>query len=191
MKRIAIFASGNGSNAENIITHFRKNNRDAEVALVVCNKPEAGVIERAGRLGTDTIVMTRADINDPEKMLAVMDEYKIDLIALAGFLLMVPAFLIERYKGKILNIHPSLLPKYGGKGMYGKHIHEAVVAAKEKETGITIHLVSEECDGGDIIFQTSVPVEPDDTAADVEAKIHALEKEHYPNIIGEIILGTR
>lgn len=191
MKRIAIFASGNGSNAENIIKHFRENNRDAEVALVVCNKPGAGVIERVRRLGTDTIVMTRADINDTEKMLAVMDEYKIDLIALAGFLLMVPAFLIERYTGKILNIHPSLLPKYGGKGMYGRHIHEAVVAAKEKETGITIHFVSEECDGGDIIFQTSTPVEPDDTAADVEAKIHALEKEHYPKIIGEIILETR
>ncbi len=190
MKRIAIFASGNGSNAENIIRYFRENPRNAEVALVVCNKPDAMVLERASKLGVDTAVMTRADINDPEKMLKLMDEYEIGSIALAGFLLMVPSFLIERYEGRIVNIHPSLLPKYGGKGMYGKHIHEAVIAAGEKETGITVHFVSEDCDGGDIIFQKSIPVEATDTPADVEEKIHALEKEHYPRIIGETIVGT-
>lgn len=191
MKRIAIFASGNGSNAENIIRYFRKNHRNAEVGLVVCNKPDAMVLERASKLGVNTAVMTRADINDPVKMLKLMDEYEIDSIALAGFLLMVPSFLIDRYKGRIVNIHPSLLPKYGGKGMYGKHIHESVVAAGEKETGITVHFVSEDCDGGDIIFQKSIPVEAADTPADVEEKIHALEKEHYPRIIAETIVGSR
>lgn len=185
MKRIAVFASGNGSNAENIIRYFRDGDHGGEVALVVCNKPDAGVLERARRLGVDSRVMTRAEINDPERMLALMDEYGIDVVVLAGFLLMVPAFLIERYHGAMVNVHPSLLPKFGGKGMYGRHVHEAVVASGETETGITIHLVSEECDGGRIIFQASVPVLPTDTPADVELKIHSLERTHFPRVIEE------
>lgn len=184
MKRIAVFASGNGSNAENIIRYFRSPGHDgAEVAVVVCNRPDAKVIERAERLGVPVSVMTRAEINDPQTMLGLMERHGVDIIVLAGFLLMVPEFLLGRYDGRIVNIHPSLLPKYGGKGMYGRHVHEAVVAAGEKESGITIHHVSAECDGGRIIFQASVPVTPDDTPGTVAGKIHALEAEHYAQVI--------
>lgn len=184
MSGIAVFASGNGSNAENIIRYCQENaDCGAMVSLVVCNRREAGVIGRAQRLGVPVKVLNRAEINDPDILLPLLDEYGVEGIALAGFLLMIPDFLLERYPKRIINIHPSLLPKYGGKGMYGRHIHEAVVAAGETETGITIHEVSSECDGGDIIFQVSVPVAPGDTAEDVETAIHALEREHYPRIV--------
>ena len=196
---IAIFASGNGSNAEQLIRYFNYElpgnahgaGDDIRVELVVCNRKEAGVYERAERLGVAAKHVTKTDFNDEDYMNDLLGSHGIEFVVLAGFLLMIPDYLLRRYPDRIINIHPSLLPKYGGKGMYGNKVHEAVVASGDRETGITIHMVSEECDGGDIIFQTSVPVEPDDTAADVEAKIHALEKEHYPNIIGEIILGTR
>lgn len=187
MKKIAIFASGNGSNAENIIRYFRENEYGAEVALVVCNKPGAGVLTRAASLGVHSVVLSRAEINDADKMLGEMERHGIDMIVLAGFLLMVPDFLLERYKGRIVNVHPSLLPKFGGKGMYGRHVHEAVVSAGEKESGITIHHVSEHCDEGQVIFQASVPVLPTDTAEDVEAKIHALEREHFPRVVKECL----
>lgn len=190
MKRIAIFASGNGSNAENIIRYFQQQPRGAEVALVVCNRAEAGVLHRAEALGVEAVVMPKVSINDEAAMTTLLESRGIDLIVLAGFLLMVPPFLIARYPDRIVNIHPSLLPKYGGKGMYGRHIHEAVVAAGEKETGITIHFVSDACDEGRIIFQASVPVEPTDTPAEVEFKIHALEREHFPRVIAETFLGT-
>lgn len=190
MKRIAIFASGNGSNAENIIRYFQQQPRGAEVALVVCNRAEAGVLHRAEALGVEAVVMPKVSINDEAAMTTLLESRGIDLIVLAGFLLMVPPFLIARYPDRIVNIHPSLLPKYGGKGMYGRHIHEAVVAAGEKETGITIHFVSDVCDEGRIIFQASVPVEPTDTPAEVEFKIHALEREHFPRVIAETFLGT-
>lgn len=185
MKRIAIFASGNGSNAENIIRYFRQFPSDGKVVLVVCNRAGAGVIERAHRLGVELRVMTRDEINDPEMMLPLMDEFGVDVVVLAGFLLMVPGFLIERYHDRMVNVHPSLLPKYGGKGMYGRYVHEAVVAAGDKESGITIHLVSEQCDEGRIIFQASVSVLPTDTPADVESKIHDLERLHFPRVIHE------
>lgn len=187
MERIAIFASGNGSNAENIIRYFQANPGLGEVVLVVCNRPGAGVIERAARLGVDTRVMSRAEINDPSVMLPLMESHAVGFIVLAGFLLMVPSFLTERYHGRMLNIHPSLLPKFGGKGMYGHYVHEAVVAAGETETGITIHLVSDECDGGRVVFQASVPVGPDDTPSDVEAKVHELERIHFPRVVGECL----
>ena len=186
--RIAIFASGNGSNAENIIRYSRAASGSClKVALVVCNNPNAGVIERVRSFGIPVVVMTKAENNDPEKMLATLDDYAVDAIALAGFLLMIPDFLLERYPQRIVNIHPSLLPKYGGKGMYGRHIHEAVVAAGEAETGITIHEVSTECDGGRIIFQTAIPVAPNATAADVETAIHELERIHYPRVLAETL----
>ena len=182
--RIAIFASGNGTNAENIIRYCDLEPCcGIEVALVVCNRPEAGVIERARSLGIPVQVLTRAEINDAEAMLQLLDEYSVDAVALAGFLLMIPDFLLDRYPGRVINIHPSLLPKYGGKGMYGRHVHRAVAEAGETETGITIHHVSSECDGGNIIFQASVPVNTGDTADDIEASIHALEREHYPRIL--------
>ncbi len=188
MKKIAIFASGAGSNAENIIRYMRENQCGGEVALVVCNRPDAGVVERARRLDVPVHVMTRAEINDACTMLGLLDEYSIDVVVLAGFLLMVPTFILDRYKDKVVNIHPSLLPKYGGKGMYGRHVHEAVVAAGETVSGITIHLVSEVCDEGRIVFQASVPVSSADTAADVERKIHALEREHFARVISEEFL---
>ena len=185
--RIAIFASGNGSNAENIIKYCATNpDCGLTVVLVVCNRPNAGVIERARNLGVPILVMTKAEINDPEVMLDVLSRYSVDGIALAGFLLMIPDFLLQRYPGRIINIHPSLLPKYGGKGMYGCHIHEAVVAAGETETGITIHHVSSECDGGSIIFQVSIPIAQDATPEEVETSIHELEREHYPRVLAEI-----
>lgn len=185
MKKLAVFASGSGSNAENIINYLRdpRSEGDATVALIVTNRPDAGVIDRARRLEVPVRVMTRGEINDEAVMTGVLDSYGIDGIVLGGFLLMVPDFLVERYRDRILNIHPSLLPKFGGKGMYGHHVHEAVVAAGEKESGITIHMVSEECDGGRIVFQASVAVEPGDTPADVEAKVRGLEREHFPRVV--------
>lgn len=189
MKRIAIFASGNGSNAENIIRYFRENEVRAEVVLVVCNNREAGVLQRSRDLGVATEVMSRGEINNPAEMLGVLERYAVDAIVLAGFLLIIPAFLTGRYAGKIINIHPSLLPKYGGKGMYGRHVHEAVVAAGETETGITIHLVNERFDDGRILFQAHTPISPGDTPADVERKIHILEQQHFPRVIAENLLG--
>lgn len=187
MKRIAIFASGNGSNAENIIKHFQEKDRGAEVALVICNRREAGVYERANRLKVPIIHKPKCEINQAEGMLEVLKEYDIDFIVLAGFMLMVPDFLLEAYPKRIVNIHPSLLPKYGGKGMHGHHVHEAVVAAGEKESGITIHYVNEFCDEGEVIFQAKTPVLPEDSAEDVETKIHQLEKQYFPVIIEEVV----
>ena len=182
-KRLAVFASGNGSNAENIIRYFQADDRNAEVALVVCNKPDAKVLERAEKLGVPAIVVPRRDFNNEDFMTGLLRDNGIDFIVLAGFLLIIPDFLIKLYPEKIVNIHPSRLPKYGGKGMYGSHVHEAVVAAGEKESGITIHMVDENCDGGRIIFQTTVSVTPEDTPDDVATKVHALEYEHFPRVI--------
>lgn len=187
MKRIAVFASGNGSNAENIIRYFNTgagaSSHGAEVVLVVCNRPEAAVIDKARALGVPVSIVTREIFNDEASMTALLESRAVDAIVLAGFLLMVPPFMTARFSGRMINIHPSLLPKFGGKGMYGRHVHEAVVAAGETETGITVHLVSDHCDGGDIIFRASTPVAPTDTAADVEAKVHALERAHFPAVI--------
>lgn len=183
MKHIAIFASGNGSNAENIIRYFADHPDKAEVSLVVCNKPGAAVIEKAEKLGVTVAVITKAELKDEDFIIALLNRYSIDLIVLAGFLLMIPQCFTERYRDRIVNIHPSLLPAYGGKGMYGIHVHEAVVSAGEKETGITIHLVTDKCDEGAIIFQAKTEIAPDDTPQSVEAKIHQLEKEFFPGVI--------
>ncbi|MDE6048747.1 MAG: phosphoribosylglycinamide formyltransferase [Paramuribaculum sp.] len=183
MKKIAIFASGNGSNAENIIRYFRDNPNAAEVVLVVCNKPDAAVVKRAENLGVPVKIISKADFQNQDIVLELLKEAKIDIIILAGFLLMVPQYLTEHYKDRIINIHPSLLPAYGGKGMYGRHVHEAVVAAGETETGITIHLVTDKCDEGAILFQVKTGISPEDTPQSVEAKIHRLEKEHFPRLI--------
>lgn len=188
-KRIAVFASGNGSNAENLIKYFNEGSHGAEVVLVVCNRPDAPVIEKARRLGVEACIMTRADINDRDLMLGVLEQHSVDILVLAGFLLMVPPFLIERYRDRIVNIHPSLLPKYGGKGMYGANVHKAVVEAGETETGITIHFVSENYDEGRIIFQARTAVDPADTPADVERKIHQLERQHYARIVRDTLIG--
>lgn len=183
---LAIFASGNGSNAENIIRYFR-NHRECgiDVALVICNRPEARVLARASALGVPTRTILTPDFRDKDTVLPVLEEFHIDAIVLAGFLLMVPDFILERYPDRIVNIHPSLLPKYGGKGMYGHHVHEAVIAAGEKETGITIHLVTDKCDEGASLFQARINIAADDTPQTIETKIHQLEQQHFPRVIAE------
>lgn len=187
LRKIAVFASGNGSNAENIINYFKSADCGIEVALVVCNKAGAGVIARAEALGVPVKVMTPAEIRDKGVMLDVLLQAGVDVIVLAGFLLMVPDFMLRHYAGRILNIHSSLLPKFGGKGMYGANVHRAVVAAGESETGITIHHVTDRCDEGGVIFQASVAVDEADTPETVEAKVHALERQHFARVIHDFI----
>ena len=186
MVNIAIFVSGNGSNCENIIRHF-SNSEMARVALVVSNRADAFALVRARNLGVPAITLSKADFANQEYTLKVMDSYGIGFVVLAGFLMMVPDYLISHYHLKMVNIHPALLPKYGGKGMYGHHVHEAVKANGEAETGITIHYVTEECDGGDIIFQSRVAVAPDDLPQDIEAKVHELEMRDFPLVIEKLI----
>lgn len=190
MTNIAIFASGNGTNCENIIKYFNDNN-DIRVKLVVCNKPDAYVLTRAGKYNVPAHILTKAEINTPDVLMPLLKEYEINFIVLAGFLLMIPSFLIESFNNKIINIHPALLPKFGGKGMYGHHVHEAVKAANEKESGITIHFVNNVCDGGTIIKQYKVPLTPDDTIEDIELKIHQLEQKYFPHIIEEVISSQK
>ena len=190
MNNIAVFASGNGSNAENIILHFNGGNV-AEVKLVICNKETAAVVQKARNLGVPAMVLQREDLTSghPEKLLEILAQNSIDTIILAGYLLMVPQAVTERYCGRIINIHPALLPKFGGKGMYGMNVHKAVIEAGEKESGITIHLADAVYDNGKVLFQASCPVFPEDTPASLAAKVHALEKEHFPAVIEKYIKG--
>lgn len=185
-KNIAIFASGSGSNAENIIRYFR-NNDSICVSLVLSNKSDAYVLERAHRLGVSSNVFPKEDWVAGDEVLAVLQEYRIDFIVLAGFLVRVPDLILHAYPNKIINIHPALLPKFGGKGMYGSRVHEAVVAAGEKESGITIHYINERYDEGNTIFQATCPVLPDDTPEDVAEKVHALEYKHFPLVIEKVL----
>lgn len=189
MVNIAIFVSGGGTNCENIIKYFEGSEK-VRIVLVVSNKASAGAIARAERLGVPAIVVPKAKFNDPEEILPLLKEYSVDFIVLAGFLLVVPDFLIEEYEHRMLNLHPALLPKYGGMGMYGHHVHEAVKAAGEKETGMTVHWVSKDVDGGEIIAQFSTPLDPEDTPDDIAAKEHVLEMEHFPKVIEEVIDAT-
>jgi phosphoribosylglycinamide formyltransferase-1 len=184
MKRIAIFASGSGSNAENIIQTFQ-NETDLEVVLILTNNPEAGVIQRAHRLKTPVLVFGRKQFK--EEIVEILQERKIDWVILAGFLWLIPESLIHAFPDRIINVHPALLPAYGGKGMWGHHVHEAVVAHKEVETGITIHYVNEHYDEGKIIFQAKCPLTAEDTPATVAAKVHELEYLHFPAVIAEEI----
>ncbi|MEJ2594692.1 MAG: phosphoribosylglycinamide formyltransferase [bacterium] len=186
MKNIAIFASGNGTNAERIIRYFQ-HNRNVNVPLVLSNRPDAGVLERAQKLGVKTIVFDRHTLHHTEEIISILRSHKIDLVVLAGFLWLVPQNLLDAFKNKIVNIHPALLPKYGGKGMYGYHVHEAVIQAGEEISGITIHYVNEKYDEGQIIFQKSLGVNPDETPESLAKKIHELEYEYYPKVIEEII----
>lgn len=181
MKNIVIFASGSGTNAENLINYFA-GSTDFKISAVLCNKPDAFVLERARRLNVPTHVFNRDDLwgGRVEEILASHDAWA---LILAGFLMMVPPQIVKAYPGRIINIHPALLPKYGGKGMHGMHVHEAVVANKEVESGITIHLVDEQYDHGTILFQAHCDVLPCDTALDVAAKIHLLEQEHFPEVV--------
>ena len=177
---IAIFVSGSGTNCENIIRHFADHS-DVNIALVLSNRADAYALVRAKKYNVPTVVMPKAEFNQEDKLMPLMQQYRID------FMLMVPGFLIDAYDHRMLNIHPALLPKYGGKGMYGMHVHEAVKAAGEKETGMTVHWVSRVCDGGEIIAQFSTPLSPDDTPDDIAAKEHILEQQHFPKVIEEVI----
>lgn len=187
-KNIAIFASGSGSNTENIIRYFRKSEA-IQVSLVLSNRSDAYVLERAHRLGVPCNVFPKEDWMAGDEILAVLQEYHIDFVVLAGFLVRVPDLLLHAYPNKIINIHPALLPKFGGKGMYGDRVHEAVVAAGEKESGITIHYINERYDEGNIVFQTACPVLPTDSPEDVAKKVHALEYEHFPRVIERVLCG--
>ena len=183
---IAIFVSGSGSNCENLIRHFEGSDF-VKCALVVSNKPDAYALVRAERLGVPTAVMTKAQLSDPDEMLPLLQSYGIDFIVLAGFLPLVPAYLIDAFPRKIINLHPALLPKFGDKGMWGHHVHEAVKAAGETETGMTVHYVSPVCDGGEIIAQFRTPLSPTDSVDDIAEKEHQLEMEHFPWVVEKVL----
>lgn len=189
MTRIAIFASGSGSNAQNINEYF-SDNSDVSISLILANKADAYVLERAKNMNIPSFVFSNKELQSTTIVLDKLKEYEIDFIVLAGFLLKVPSSLISTFHNKIVNIHPALLPKFGGKGMYGMHVHQAVVDNKEKETGITIHYVNENYDEGQIIFQSKFNVEENDTADDVASKIHELEYKYFPEIIEEVLLKS-
>ncbi|WP_031526647.1 phosphoribosylglycinamide formyltransferase [Dyadobacter crusticola] len=186
MKRIAIFASGSGTNAEKISEYFSER-EDVEVSLIFTNNPMAGVIKRACNLQIPVVFFDKRTFYQTGKIPQILENERIDLVVLAGFMMLVPAMLVNAFPNKIINIHPALLPKYGGKGMYGEFVHEAVVNAGELQSGITIHYVNENYDEGDIIFQATCDVAPTDTAEDVAAKVHVLEYEHYPRVIDELL----
>lgn len=187
-RNIAIFASGNGTNAENIIRYFQAKEGEIQVTLVVTNRQEIPVFERAKRLDVSCIYMNKDAWTTGEEVIRLLHERKIDFIVLAGFLARVPDVILQEYPRRIVNIHPSLLPKYGGKGMYGDRVHQAVVEAGEKESGITIQYINEHYDEGDIITQYRCPVLPGDTPEELAKRVHALEYEYYPQEIERIIL---
>lgn len=180
--RLAILASGSGSNAENIIRFFSTEKR-VEIGLIISNRSEAQVHQRAERLGVPSITLSRETLTNGNALAQILKNERIDFIILAGYLLKIPEALIHAYPNRIINIHPALLPKYGGKGMYGNFVHQAVVDAKETESGITIHLVNENYDEGSIVFQAKCPVFAEDSAEDVAARVHELEYRHYPEVI--------
>ena len=186
MTRIAIFASGSGSNAENIIRYF-SDNKDVKVVLVLSDQSRSGVLIRAQLHNIPTFIFTKDDLNERTKVHDVLKEYNASMIVLAGFLLKIPLYMIEAYPNSILNIHPALLPKYGGKGMYGMNVHTAVVENKEEKTGITIHYVNENYDEGAIIFQATCDIDEHDLPEDVKTKVQALELRHFPSVIESII----
>ena len=184
--RIAIFASGTGSNARKVIEHF-KDHPSVQVALVVSNKKDAGVLDIAKEHHIDTLIVSKSILYETEDILKHLSDYKISFIVLAGFLLLVPQYIISRFNKKIVNIHPALLPKFGGKGMFGSHVHEAVKAAGETETGITIHYCNEHYDEGSTIFQVRCAVSPVDTPQDIARKVLALEHAHFAKVIDRLL----
>jgi phosphoribosylglycinamide formyltransferase-1 len=189
MYKLAIFASGSGSNAENIMSHFQ-HNPSVEVTCICTNRPDAYVIERARKYKVPVLVFTREEFYQSEKVLDFLHHNKINFIVLAGFLWLVPEYLINSFPNKIINIHPALLPKYGGKGMYGNRVHQAVIDQHETISGITIHLVNSEYDRGDTIFQATCPVDLSDTAESLASKVHQLEYEHFPGIIEKEVMKS-
>ncbi|MBR7017643.1 MAG: phosphoribosylglycinamide formyltransferase [Prevotella sp.] len=183
---IAIFVSGSGSNCENIIRYFAHNDH-IQVSLVISNKADAYALQRAKNLNVPAVVLSKKELQQQDIMMPLLQQYDIQFIVLAGFLVMIPDYLIEAFDHRMINLHPALLPKYGGKGMWGHHVHEAVKAAGETETGMTVHYVSNICDGGEIIAQFSTPIDPDDTPDTIAAKEHELEMRHFPPVIEQLI----
>ena len=190
MSHIAIFVSGNGTNCENIIHYFARSS-EAEISLVLSNKANAYALIRAEKAGIPTEVLPKAEFMQEDLLLNLMKKYHIDFIVLAGFLLLIPEFLIKAYPQKIINIHPALLPKFGGKGMWGYHVHEAVKAAGEKETGMTVHWVNGQYDKGQVIAQYKTSLSPEDTPDDIAAKEHVLEMKYFPKVIEKIIKAEK
>ena len=188
MKRIVIFASGSGSNAENLIKFFH-NRETGSVIQVLTNNPHAKVLDRAKKLNVSAMSFNKIAFLQRDDVLNILKASQPDLIVLAGFLWKFPEKILEAFPNKVINIHPALLPKYGGKGMYGMFVHEAIIANKERETGITIHYVNKNYDEGAVIFQTKCVVDHKDTAEDVATKIHALEMEHFPKVVEEILIS--
>jgi phosphoribosylglycinamide formyltransferase-1 len=188
MKKIVLFASGNGSNAENIMAHFEKSGQGTVVG-VFTNNSHAKVIEKAKKFHVPTYVFNKTELSD-DTVLNHLKEVQPDLIVLAGFLLKFPVHIINAFPNKVINIHPALLPNYGGKGMYGMNVHNAVLENKEKETGITVHYVNEHFDEGEFIFQTNVTIENCKTAEEIAQKIHELEMEHFPKVISKLLTSN-
>jgi phosphoribosylglycinamide formyltransferase-1 len=189
-KRIAIFASGSGSNAQKIMEHFKRN-ADAEVVLILTNNPQAYVLQRADNFEVPSHIFTRAEFYDSEDVISLLKNLQVDIIVLAGFLWLVPQSLLSAFPNKIINLHPALLPKFGGKGMYGDNVHKAVLAAGEEESGITIHFANAEFDEGEIIHQSRFKIEPGDTLEMVKFKIQQLEHLHFPKVIENLLKKMR
>jgi phosphoribosylglycinamide formyltransferase-1 len=188
MKSLVLFASGSGTNVQRIAEYFASH-PDVTIRKVYCNKPGATVLERAKNLNINTFVFNRADFYQSDRVLDELVQDHPDLIVLAGFLWLIPTPILDRFRGRIINIHPALLPKYGGKGMYGSHVHEAVISSGDPESGITIHHVNEQYDEGKVIFQARCPVFHDDTPETLAAKIHTLEYRHYPEVIERLLVS--
>lgn len=186
MKRIAIFASGSGTNAQAIIDHFKENN-DVEVSLILSNNENAYVLERASNEGVPAFVFDRKMFYETDQVHDILRDIGIDLIVLAGFMWLIPDNILKTWPRSIVNIHPALLPKFGGKGMYGDRVHQAVIAAGEKQTGISIHFVNENYDEGEIILQDQFDIHPNDTAESIAERIHVLEHKHYPLVIETLL----
>jgi len=186
MKKVAIFASGNGTNAERIMEYFSAN-KNVEISLVLTNNPKAGVLKRAKKFDVACLVFSREDLYKSDKVLEVLSNNQIHFVVLAGFLWLIPASVLKAYPNKIINIHPALLPKYGGKGMFGHRVHESVIANNESLSGITIHYVNEQYDEGDIIFQATCEIIDKDTPDSLASKIHELEYAHFPVVIEKLL----
>lgn len=185
-KKIVVFASGSGSNAENIIRYFHDSGT-AEVVSVMSNKPNAKVLERAKNLNVTALYFDRAAFYNSNDVLHILEDVNPDLIVLAGFLWLFPSTILEKFPNKVINLHPALLPKFGGKGMFGNNVHQAVLENKEKETGITIHYVNEKYDDGQIIFQKAFPISSKETLTSLVEKIHELEHRHFPKVIENLL----
>jgi phosphoribosylglycinamide formyltransferase-1 len=185
-KRIAIFASGSGSNAQKIMEHFKRNS-EAEVVLILTNNPQAYVLQRADNFEIPSHIFTREEFYNTDNIIKLLKNLQVDLIVLAGFLWLVPENLLKAFPNKIINLHPALLPKYGGKGMYGDHVHHAVLAAGEEESGITIHFVNEKFDEGEILHQSRFKIEPGDTLEIIKFKGQQLEHQHFPRVIESLL----